>query len=265
MWHTARPAKVGKGSSVEDGTVEGLPDPPSRRSSGTYDASLGRERSRELWWRWFAAATTGEFLGFVVPAAMGAATSDAAMPITATVMLIAGAIEGGVLGWFQARVLRSVIAGFHSAEWIVATVSGALVAWSLGVVPMLTDGFADLSVFVVVPAVVLGGAVLLLSIGVAQWAVLRRYVSGAARWILATALAWAGGLAAFTAFTTPLWQPGQPYAVVVLIGVVGGVLMAAVMAAITGWFLVRLLSPSPEGDERPAETGPQSLVGGGEA
>ncbi|WP_159928891.1 MULTISPECIES: hypothetical protein [Nocardia] len=78
----------------------------------------------------------------------------------------------------------------------------------------------------------------------AQWVVLRGYVRGAVRWIAATAAAWLAGLTAFAAFTTPLWQPGQSPALVAVIGVFGGLLMAAAMAAVSGLLLVRLLGKS---------------------
>jgi hypothetical protein len=48
-------------------------------------------------------------------------------------------------------------------------------------------------------------------------------------------------LLVFTAATTPLWQPGQPIVVIAAIGVLGGLLMAGTVAALTGWALVRLL------------------------
>jgi hypothetical protein len=40
----------------------------------------------------------------------------------------------------------------------------------------------------------------------------------------------------------PLWQPGEPMALVVAIGVTGGLLMADVTSAITGHALGRMIA-----------------------
>jgi len=93
-----------------------------------------------------------------------------------------------------------------------------------------------------------GAAVLLSSIGLLQWRVLRRHVARAGRWVPATAGAWIAGLLGFTAVTSPLWRAGQPAVLVAAIGVLGAVVMAATVAAITGLALVRLLPP-PIGQE----------------
>jgi hypothetical protein len=88
--------------------------------------------------------------------------------------------------------------------------------------------------------------VLVGSIGTAQWWVMRRQVRRSGWWILTTAGAWAIGLAVFTGVSSPLWQPGQPAWELVLIGMLGGVLMAATVAALTGWAFVRLTGPVVE-------------------
>ncbi|QBS46581.1 hypothetical protein DMB37_40025 [Nocardia sp. CS682] len=195
-----------------------------------------------MWRRWFAFVTVGELFGFAVPAVTGVLVRDAAPVAAVVALLIAGGVEGSVLGLFQARVLRPVVPGFRSRTWVFATMLGALVAWSVGVVPVASsEGIGRWSPAVLWPAVVGGGLIVLLSIGVAQWLVLRRLIAGAGQWIWATALAWLAGLLAFTAFTSPLWQEGQSAVLMVLIGVLGGLLMAAVMAAVTGTFLVRIL------------------------
>ena len=49
------------------------------------------------------------------------------------------------------------------------------------------------------------------------------------------------GLLVFFAVTTPLWQPGQPPVLIALIGALGGLLMAATTAAVTGAALTRLV------------------------
>ncbi|MEV5837615.1 hypothetical protein [Nocardia sp. NPDC052112] len=199
-------------------------------------------QQRGLWQRWFTNVTLGELLGFAAPAVTGALVRDATPVAAAVALLIAGVAEGSVLGWFQAGVLRSVLSGMRSSGWIRATSLGALIAWAVGVVPVLAaDGLDTWSPWVLAPAAAAGVMILLLSIGITQWYVLRRQVTGAGRWIWATALAWLAGLLAFTGFTSPLWQPGQPTALVLVIGIVGGLLMAAVMAAVTGVFLVHIL------------------------
>ncbi|WP_433716013.1 hypothetical protein ACQP2U_19800 [Nocardia sp. CA-084685] len=215
--------------------------------SGTREPIVGailelRTEPQRLWRHWFTSVTSGELLGFAAPAVTGAVVRDAAPLVAAVALLIAGLVEGSVLGWFQARVLRSAVPGMRPGDWIRATAFGALVAWSIGAVPVLAaDGLDTWSPWTLVPAAVIGGIILLLSIGVAQWFVLRHFVIGANRWIWATSLAWLAGLLVFTAFTSPLWQPGQSTALVVLIGITGGMLMAATMAAVTGYFLIHIL------------------------
>lgn len=81
-----------------------------------------------LWRRWCVGVTIGELFGFAAPAT------------AALALLAAGAFEGAGLGWCQARVLRSVIPGLRRADWILATALGALLAWSIGVLPVVAGG-----------------------------------------------------------------------------------------------------------------------------
>lgn len=202
----------------------------------------GEARHRGLWRSWWTNVTIGELLGFAAPAMVGALVRDAAPATAAGALLAAGLVEGTVLGWFQARVLRSAVPGLRSADWILATALGALLAWSIGVIPVLAgEGLGDWPPGVLIPAAVVGGTIILLSIGGAQWLALRHRLSHAHQWIWATASAWLGGLLVFTGFTTPLWQPGQSTLLVTSIGIIGGLLMAATMAAVTGAFLIRIL------------------------
>lgn len=85
-----------------------------------------------------------------------------------------------------------------------------------------------------------GRTSLLASIGTAQWLILRRHVDRAAWWVVATALAWLAGLGVFFGISSPLWQQGQPVEVVILIGLGGGLLMAATSSVVTGLALRRL-------------------------
>jgi hypothetical protein len=155
----------------------------------------------------------------------------------AAILVAAGAVEGAMLGWAQATVLRRVVTGLDTRSWVRATALGAVVAYAMGMVPSL---FFPLPVPAMVAIAAVAGTVLLGSIGTAQWLVLRRHRPGSAWWIAATAGAWLLGLAAFLAIATPLWQPGQPAALIVAIAVLAGLVMAAVVAAVTGWAVLRL-------------------------
>lgn len=234
--------------SADTGTPM-IPQDSRRPLASPSDAMSTRDSAailsgKRLWRRWFALVTLGELLGFLTPSVVGALVVDRVDVLAAAALLVAGGVEGVTLGWFQARALRPALPGLSSARWVAATALGAVVAWAVGALFVVTDGLSGWGGLGQVAGFATGGLVILLSIGVAQWVVLREHADRAARWIPANVVAWLAGLTAFTAFTSPLWQPGQAVAVVALIGVVGGMLMAAAMAAVTGGFLVGLVGKS---------------------
>ena len=214
------------------------------------------EPPRRLWRRWLLAVFLGETLGFFVPVlayVLGGDGLPAGLRLAA--FALAGAGEGAVLGVAQSRVLAGVLPGLSTRAWVGRTALAAALAWVLGMAPSAVDGWTDWPVAVRLVLAVLGGSALLLSIGVAQWTVLRRLVPAAARWIGWTALAWLAGLAVFMAVATPLWQPGQAVWLIALIGALAGALMALTMAAVTGRgvvLLVRATPAAPLRSSRPA-------------
>lgn len=85
---------------------------------------------------------------------------------------------------------------------------------------------------------------MLCSIGAAQAIVLREHVVHAGRWIPANALGWLAGLP--LPFIALAIAPEDPAVLRAAVAVVSGVGMGAVVAAVTGVFLVRLLrEPRP--------------------
>lgn len=196
-------------------------------------------KAREIRRSWFAQVTAGEFAGFLAPALAGALAAPT------PVLVLAGVVEGAILGAAQWNVLRHTFPSSIARWWIGVTALAAGFAWA--VVLVAVDNSEHLnslpSPVVVLLATVLGAAVLL-SLGTGQWLVLRRHVQGGSIWIWANVLAWAAGLLVFAAFTTPLWRPGQAPPLIALIGALGGLLMAATMAAVTGHFLLRVLRRS---------------------
>jgi len=195
--------------------------------------------------RWICWVSVGELAGFCVPTA--AATLLADLPPVALLgaMVVAGAAEGTVLGWTQARVLREALPAASGHRWVALTAAGAALAWFCGMlVPTAYETWHHWPVPVQLALLAVLATVLLTSIGMAQWLELRRHVKHAGRWVGASALAWALGLGAFSAVSTPLWQPGQSTALIIAIGLLGGLGMAVTMAVTTGVVLQRLLGMS---------------------
>ncbi|MFI1991490.1 hypothetical protein [Actinoplanes sp. NPDC020271] len=191
--------------------------------------------SSRIWRKWMATVTAAEFTGFAVPATAGALTARSAAVVSVPVLLAAGAVEGLLLGWGQAVVLRGVFPGFPARRWTAVTSVAAMCAYAIGLLPSaLAPVRQNWPVYVLVPGALLAGLALLNSIGAAQWTVLRGLTPYAGRWVVASALAWLAGLTVFLGFSMPLWHEGQALGVVIAVGVAGGFLMALTMAAVTG-------------------------------
>ena len=192
--------------------------------------------------RWVVATTCGELAGFAIPAIVGAAATSAGVGQGASMALLvlAGAGEGAVLGWAQSRMLRRELPDLRSGDWVRATAAGAAVAWSIGMLPStLSRQLLELWPPLMVGLGLVAGALLLSTIGVAQWLVLRRHVDRSGVWVLANALAWIAGLT--VVFAAIGVAPSDAPVMIALFGVVGGLGMGLTVALVTGLFLVRLL------------------------
>ena len=185
----------------------------------------------------------GELARFAVPAitlpilvALG--WSDAMLaPLT----LLAGACEGLAVGLAQALVLERVLPNLSVRAWTVVTAAGAVIAYALAAIWNLmldaTNGVFTAGVIVVGIFVGLG---FMLTMGTAQWLVLRLHLPRAGWWIPANALAWPAGVA-LPFITLGLVPDGSPLIFNIIAGIVGGVLMGFVVGALTGGALVLLL------------------------
>jgi len=203
--------------------------------------------------RWIAVVTAGEAVGFAVPAAIGVLTRDSASAFP--LLLVAGAVEGAILGLSQATVLHGQLPYLSKRRWVVLTAAAAMSAYAIGLLPStLAAWWTSWPLIVQVLFFGAGPVVLLISIGLAQWLELRHHLSGATWWIPATALSWLVGLAVFFAVAPPLWHPDQSPALAVTIGLVAGVGMAFAMAAVTGWAMTVLLRRQTSSVSRAAES-----------
>ena len=191
---------------------------------------------------WLAWVTVGETLGFLVPILTHLTASLFVPDFIFPLLVGAGAVEGAVLGWAQAHVLRPRPPDLSGRRWMILTSLGAAAAWVIGMLPSAAAAVWERWP---APVQVLAGALaalaLLGSVGAAQSLELRRHFRRSRPWILGNGAAWGAGLLIFLAISTPLWQPGQPPAVIALIGVAAGIGMAAGMAAISGLVMERLV------------------------
>ena len=210
-----------------------------------------------LWLRWVFANAAGEALGLGATALIGAAvvsflgegTGALATLTLAAVAVLAGAlVEGTVVGTAQWSVLRGPLPGMRWRTWAVATGVGAFLAWLLGMVPstVLSLGAGSGGAGAApAEAVVLGlaflmGLVLGPVLGFAQWLALRRYVSHAALWMPANAMAWAFGMVVIFAGIDPAIGGGFGLLSVAILALTLAC-AGAVVGAIHGLALVWLL------------------------
>jgi len=193
---------------------------------------------------WVVTVTGAETAGFAAPALVGVLTADLPWYGGLPALLAAGAVEGVVLGWAQAHVLRRELWALRRCRWVVATAAAAVAAYLLGMgmgyAGAVAPGWLQLVLYPLLSIALLG------TIGGAQWLELRHHVPRAGRWVAWTAAAWLLALGAFMAIASPLWHEGQSTAYGVGVGIVAGMVMAAVQAAVTGWGLVRMLTGSAE-------------------
>lgn len=187
--------------------------------------------------RWVVIVTLAEASGFAV--ATGAAIAAILLvppgAFGLAVTVLGGSVEGALLGfgqWFAMGGRRP-----PALRWVLATATGAALAWTLGMLPS-TLGI-DFSAWWVFVLVGLGGLALLASIPVAQWLALRRV--GTARWIPVNMAAWAVAIL-WTFAPSPFIDERSPIGLVVTLYVIAGILMALTIATLTARTAARLFA-----------------------
>jgi hypothetical protein len=178
----------------------------------------------------------GETAGFAVAATVGALTAASDWPGAADFALLlgAGSVEGVLLGAGQAIAMsRLQLPRGIVRRWPVVTSAAAVLAWAIGL--LLFSG--SIPVDRASPAAwllaAILGAVLLLSIPVAQYLLLRSAIPGASRWIGVNVLAWLLGIT-WTFAPSPVVNASTPTITLILTYAVAGLLMAITVAIVTG-------------------------------
>jgi hypothetical protein len=201
---------------------------------------------------WVIAFVLGELVGFLPPAATGAALAAAGasdLALTAG-LVVAGSLEGLALGLAQGWVLHRRVPQLSRSRWTLATSGAAALAWLAGMGgSAAVQAFGPPALLVAGPGVVAG----LLAMGTLQWLVLRGPVPHSARWVPVTSLAWLVGVMIPVAALSAV-PNGWPAALHAVVGVVAAIAMGTVVGALTGTTLVRLLAApgAPRDAVRPA-------------
>ena len=212
-----------------------------QRQTGTTAADAGTGGFVRRWVAWTSA---GETAGFAVAAVVGALTATSDLPGGAEFALLvgAGSIEGALLGTGQAIALsRLQLSRGIVRRWPVVTGVAAALAWIIGLLLFSGSipGMDWESPLAWLLAAILG-AVLLLSIPMAQYLLLRTAIPRASRWIWVNVLAWLLGLS-WTFAPSPVVDASTPTSALILIYIVAGLLMAITVAVITGLCWLRWL------------------------
>ena len=214
-----------------------------------------------FWIQWVIANAWAELVGlgvvagagFLAVSYLGEPSTLAAALVLAAVFVGLGAIEGLIVGFAQARVLRRSLPGLTG--WVRATVVGAIFSWCVGMVPSTVmstlssdPGAAPPQISQPMRLLLAAGLGLVAGplLAVFQWRRLRAVVSRAAWWLPANAVAWALGMPII--FQAAHWAAGtvERWWAAVTIGVCL-FLAGGVVGAVHGWVLVALIRNRREG------------------
>jgi hypothetical protein len=193
--------------------------------------------------RWILAVSLAEAAGFAIATGVAIATISSGLTggWALAAVVAGGAFEGAALGTGQYLAMRS--GRPRPAAWIVGTSIAAAFAWLLGMLPSTLG--PDLGSPATIVALAMGGLVLLASIPVTQWLVLRR--RGAFVWVPVNMGAWAVAIL-WTFAPSPIIDERSPLPLVITLYVVAGLLMAVTIATLTAPIARRLFGA--DGDLR---------------
>jgi len=190
-------------------------------------------------------------LGRIASSVLDGPSGKAPVLLTAMLAIVMGVVlEGWIVGTAQAGVIRERLGGMRPSSWTLATMAGAGLAWTIGMIPSTVMALGggpepgsppvEPGPLVVYPAAIALGAITGPVLGVAQWIVLKRHVLGAHRWLWANAAAWAAGMPAiFLGMDWVPWAGGtldmavSIYAVCGVAGLLVGAIHGRVLDALT--------------------------------
>ena len=207
-----------------------------------------------IWQKWIIYCGLGEFIGMGTVALVAVMTtkwigepmSSSQKLITLMLMLLAGVVEGLILGALQWQIIKKIFVRITALEWVGYTVLAAVMGWMLGMTPSLlqpigdtaNEGFDPPQYMMILVGIGMG-LVLGALFGLLQRIPLVGQTTKANSWILANMLGW--GVAIGIIFigstsTAADWSIGT----ILSIGAITGLIAGISFGAITAWFLKRM-------------------------
>lgn len=215
----------------------------------------------QLWMRWIGANALAELIGLGTSSLLWllfffGMEEQLGTLIAAFVVVVGSTLcEGSAVGIGQWLVLRRPLPTLSLRAWWLATSLGALVAWTSGMVPSTLISMSAEAAASAPPPEMSDTLTYLLAAGMGfvlgpvlalpQWWVLRRHVAHAWQWIPANAAAWALGMPVIF-ITISLVPEGAVTGWIILIVLGGLALAGAVVGAVHGAILLRLLPHPPQ-------------------
>jgi hypothetical protein len=226
---------------------------------------MGEETYGKLWLRWVGANIVAETLGlgasFLVlylTFSLGEPRGLLQAAALALPSIVIGGIEGLLVGLGQWWAMHPYLPSVPRNRWVLATVIGALLAWTLGMLPSTlmsvsaqAEGAAQAAAanaepptWIVILLSMCLGLVAGIILATPQWLVLRHSLAHAGWWIPANCLAWM--LAMPLTFILPDLLPAGSSVVTIAIFLLAALaLVGAIVGAVHGAALVWLLHREP--------------------
>jgi hypothetical protein len=202
------------------------------------------EADQKFWYRWMFNYSIGELLGIGAAAAIGrflfvgfSHSSSQTPALTFTILIMAGAVEGFIIGYIQWKSLSKLVSRFKPFVWILTTTLSTIAGWLLILPPavMFISFLSKLylidnsySIFyTALVGMAFGGL-----IGIPQFFIIKRFYKNALTWIFANVMGWtASFLIIYTALS--MFAASSPIYNLSLI-VISCILSGLVQSIVTG-------------------------------
>lgn len=204
---------------------------------------------KKFWFQWVMNYSIGGLMGIAAAAAIGRimfmnlsnSNGDYTSVFPFTILLIAGAAEGFIIGYTQWKSISLLATHFKPFPWILTTTIAVIIGW-LSILPPTVVFISFLSSFDLISdyhsvfytglaGLAFGGM-----ISTPQFFIIRKYYHHAEAWIIANAMAW---MLSFMVLYTALsvFSYTTSFIVNVLVIIFSCILSGAIQGIIIGTFL----------------------------